>query len=146
MTVLPNTGAHGVGEPTERVFVATKANRGTKRQCLNEDCKAPFYDLNRDPIACPVCGSVFEPVATVAFEPEAVWKTAPKMPRPSFYGRRPAVIAEAAPDVPDVAAEEAPGDETPETEVPAVEADTLLELEEEPDADTIAVPSDDDKN
>lgn len=125
--------------------MATKANRGTKRQCLNEECNAPFYDLNREPIACPVCGSVFEPVATVAFHPEAAWKTAPKMPRPSFYGRRPAVIAESAPDVPDTVAAEVVGDDTPEAELPAAEADTLLELEEEAVADAVVVPDEDEK-
>jgi len=32
--------------------------RGTKRQCLN--CGTKFYDLNRDPIACPSCGKIFQ--------------------------------------------------------------------------------------
>lgn len=31
--------------------------RGTKRQCLN--CSTKFYDLNRDPILCPSCGTKF---------------------------------------------------------------------------------------
>ena len=31
---------------------------GTKRVCL--ECGAKFYDLNRDPITCPKCGSIFE--------------------------------------------------------------------------------------
>lgn len=34
-----------------------KPDRGTKRQCLN--CGTKFYDLNRDPIVCPRCGTVF---------------------------------------------------------------------------------------
>ncbi len=34
---------------------------GTKRQCA--DCGANFYDLRRDPIICPRCEAVFEPVA-----------------------------------------------------------------------------------
>ncbi len=34
---------------------------GTKRQCVN--CGASFYDLRRDPIVCPRCDVVFEPVA-----------------------------------------------------------------------------------
>ena len=34
---------------------------GTKRQCAN--CGANFYDLRRDPIVCPRCDVVFEPVA-----------------------------------------------------------------------------------
>lgn len=34
-----------------------KADRGTKRQCLS--CATKFYDLNRDPILCPSCGTQF---------------------------------------------------------------------------------------
>ncbi|MGF1651077.1 MAG: TIGR02300 family protein [Hyphomicrobiaceae bacterium] len=33
--------------------------RGTKRTCQNTQCGARFYDLNRDPIACPICGTVY---------------------------------------------------------------------------------------
>ena len=38
--------------------MSTKAARGTKRLC--ESCDNKFYDLNRDPIICPICGSVFQ--------------------------------------------------------------------------------------
>ena len=47
---------------------------GTKRVC--EDCGAKFYDLNRDPITCPKCGTIFEmekpaqPVVAEVEEPE----------------------------------------------------------------------------
>lgn len=34
-----------------------KPELGTKRQCLN--CGAKFYDLNKDPILCPKCGTPF---------------------------------------------------------------------------------------
>lgn len=34
-----------------------KPELGTKRQCLS--CGAKFYDLNKDPILCPKCGTVF---------------------------------------------------------------------------------------
>ena len=34
-----------------------KADRGTKRQC--QSCATKFYDLNRDPILCPSCGTQF---------------------------------------------------------------------------------------
>lgn len=33
--------------------------RGTKRTCQNDACGARFYDLNRDPIECPICGTVY---------------------------------------------------------------------------------------
>jgi len=38
--------------------MSNKAARGTKRTC--QSCGARFYDLNRDPIICPVCGAEFK--------------------------------------------------------------------------------------
>jgi len=35
--------------------MATKEARGTKRTCQNPECGSRFYDLNRDPIFCPIC-------------------------------------------------------------------------------------------
>ena len=35
-----------------------KPELGTKRQCQN--CGAKFYDLSKDPIVCPKCGTVFQ--------------------------------------------------------------------------------------
>ncbi len=40
--------------------MSTKQARGTKRTCQSNECGARFYDLARDPIACPICGSVYE--------------------------------------------------------------------------------------
>ena len=39
-----------------------KPELGTKRLCAN--CAAKFYDLNKDPIVCPKCETVFHPVVT----------------------------------------------------------------------------------
>ena len=39
--------------------MATKQARGTKRTCQSDECGARFYDLNRDPIACPICGTIY---------------------------------------------------------------------------------------
>lgn len=39
----------------------TRVEWGAKRQCAS--CGAKFYDLRRDPIICPSCDVVFEPVA-----------------------------------------------------------------------------------
>ncbi|TVR78127.1 MAG: TIGR02300 family protein [Rhodospirillales bacterium] len=36
-----------------------KPEWGTKRTCHN--CGARFYDLQRDPIVCPVCSTVYDP-------------------------------------------------------------------------------------
>ena len=39
-----------------------RAQRGTKRTCQNPECESRFYDLNRDPITCPVCSTVYKPM------------------------------------------------------------------------------------
>jgi uncharacterized protein (TIGR02300 family) len=44
-----------------------KAQRGTKRTCQNPECGSRFYDLNRDPITCPVCSTVYQVVAAPVF-------------------------------------------------------------------------------
>jgi uncharacterized protein (TIGR02300 family) len=41
-----------------------KPELGTKRLCGG--CGAKFYDLGKDPIVCPKCGTVFEVVVPVA--------------------------------------------------------------------------------
>ena len=38
-----------------------KPELGSKRQC--QACGAKFFDLNRDPIVCPKCGTTFQGVA-----------------------------------------------------------------------------------
>jgi uncharacterized protein (TIGR02300 family) len=38
--------------------MSIKAARGTKRVC--QSCGSKFYDLNRDPITCPICHAVFQ--------------------------------------------------------------------------------------
>ena len=40
-----------------------KPELGIKRTCPN--CGNKYYDLNRDPIVCPSCGTIFE-VVTVS--------------------------------------------------------------------------------
>ncbi|SFN90108.1 TIGR02300 family protein [Cohaesibacter marisflavi] len=39
---------------------------GTKRVCA--DCGAKYYDLNRDPIVCPKCGTIYELAKPLAAE------------------------------------------------------------------------------
>jgi uncharacterized protein (TIGR02300 family) len=41
--------------------MSIKAERGTKRVC--QSCGSKFYDLNRDPITCPMCQSVYQTAA-----------------------------------------------------------------------------------
>ncbi|MGH1418055.1 MAG: FYDLN acid domain-containing protein [Hyphomicrobiaceae bacterium] len=54
--------------------MATKKVRGTKRTCQNGDCGVRFYDLERDPIICPMCESEY----VVAHSPAATLKNEPK--------------------------------------------------------------------
>ena len=41
-----------------------KPELGTKRQC--QSCGSKFYDLQKDPILCPKCGTVFQPAVLMA--------------------------------------------------------------------------------
>lgn len=41
-----------------------KPELGAKRQC--QSCAAKFFDLNRTPIVCPKCGTIFQAVAVRA--------------------------------------------------------------------------------
>ena len=41
---------------------------GAKRHCPN--CGAKYYDLNRDPITCPKCGTVYEVATLTRVRPE----------------------------------------------------------------------------
>jgi uncharacterized protein (TIGR02300 family) len=40
--------------------MATQDARGTKRTCQSGECGSRFYDLNRNPIVCPICGTIYE--------------------------------------------------------------------------------------
>ena len=53
--------------------MSTKAERGMKRTCQNPECGSRFYDLNRDPITCPICGTVYQ----LAAAPMAIAAAAP---------------------------------------------------------------------
>ena len=55
-------------EPRELIAVA-KVELGTKRQCQN--CGAKFFDLNKDPIICPKCGTIFQGAAAARARPAA---------------------------------------------------------------------------
>jgi len=55
----------------QRTTMATKAQRGTKRTCQNPECGARFYDLNRDPITCPICRSTYEIASSPGVGPPA---------------------------------------------------------------------------
>jgi uncharacterized protein (TIGR02300 family) len=123
--------------------IVAKPELGTKRLCAN--CGAKFYDLNKDPIHCPKCGTVHEvaPVVTRA-RPEA----APVVPRPvapveEVATPEPAEVetvsleeadAEAQGKKP-AAAEAGAEDEDVEIDETMDDDDTFIEEQEEEDAD-----------
>jgi uncharacterized protein (TIGR02300 family) len=106
-----------------------KAEWGMKRMCPN--CGTRYYDMRRDPIICPHCGSPFDPeallktrrtraaaAAVVAAEPETDEEIEPDLG------------AEETPEV--VEADAAlPGDEAEAEDEDAEEADAEEEDEEE---------------
>jgi len=73
----------------------TKPEWGTKHTC--QSCGAKYYDMNRNPITCPKCGTAFNPDALLrsrrsrpaAAAKEAVAVSAIKAPPP---------VADAVPD------------------------------------------------
>ena len=104
---------------------AIKAQRGTKRMCQNPQCGSRFYDLNRDPITCPVCSTIYE----IRVQPVSVALSRPARP-----------VKKPVPLVPDEVKSDVPAEEAEEVvaledgEDVAVEADadeTFLEQEEE---------------
>jgi uncharacterized protein (TIGR02300 family) len=108
-----------------------KPELGTKRQC--QSCGAKFYDLSKDPIVCPKCGTVFQATA-VRGRPEPVAARAVEEEETE-------VDTAAGPELvslDEVEAEEAEKDlpiDGVEIEDEIAEDDTFLEEEEEGDDD-----------
>lgn len=121
--------------------MATKANRGTKRTCQNEDCGARFYDLNRDPITCPICSSVYAlasaPAAVVASavgEDKAGARS--KAKKPEFVP----VVEDGVPvEVPAAESEDALPEVEGEETIAAEEDETFLEEDEEEGGDVTGI-------
>jgi uncharacterized protein (TIGR02300 family) len=114
--------------------MSTKAERGTKRTCQNSECGSRFYDLNRDPIVCPICQSTYEvtasPLAMAAAAPPMAEVTRRAAKKPAYD------VASAKPeDVPEAESEDlavVDGDDEPAT---SDDDETFLEEEEEDGSD-----------
>lgn len=111
--------------------MATKAERGTKRTCQNPECGSRFYDLNRDPIICPICHSTYEiasaPQGIPAVGPE-LESQAHKAKKPEFEGEEAALAGE----VPAVEGEETLVDiEAGEEAIVTDEDEAFIEEEED---------------
>jgi uncharacterized protein (TIGR02300 family) len=105
-----------------------KPELGTKRLCAS--CSAKFYDLNKDPIVCPKCGTIYEvaPVVTRG-RPDAAAAAAARAPAP--------VVEAAAPEPQEaefVSLEEADAEASGGAKKPA-EAGAEAEVEEEVEMD-----------
>jgi uncharacterized protein (TIGR02300 family) len=107
-----------------------KPELGTKRQCQN--CGAKFFDLAKDPIVCPKCGTVYQ-VATMPARSSARGKAAEE--------EEPQVEAAEAELVP-LEEADAPDDE----KVAAVLPDDDVEIEEEEPADTFLEEEEEDSD
>lgn len=98
-----------------------KQARGTKRTCQSSECGARFYDLDRDPIVCPICGSIYE----IASSPRLAEALAEEKPQ-----RKPKKV-EVAATADDEASVDIDADET----IEADDDETFLEEEEEEGGD-----------
>ncbi len=110
--------------------MATKQDRGTKRTCQNGECGARFYDLNRSPIACPICGAAYiiasSPTAAIsAVQPEE--KAPRKAKKEEFADADSEEETEAEDELADVETDDSADDDDSD--------DTFLEEEEEEGGD-----------
>lgn len=117
--------------------MSDKQARGTKRSC--QSCNNRFYDLNRDPIVCPICST---PFVLTAVEVAAIAAEVASRPKPAKPTLKEKVFAlpDTPPDgdeIPDMESTEALAEiEGEEAEIADDEtADTFLEPEEGDEAD-----------
>jgi uncharacterized protein (TIGR02300 family) len=101
-----------------------KAELGQKRVCTS--CAAKFYDLNKDPIICPKCGTVFD--ATAAAKPRRTRAVADEKPAKK---KAPKLAEVADADVPSTEADEAVVDDDEEEEGVIEDASELGEDEDD---------------
>lgn len=112
--------------------MASKDARGTKRTCQSNSCGARFYDLNREPIVCPICDSKYviasSPAALAALQAEE--RAARARPKKPVFDADAEVASEVVAD-----GDEALGDaEAGDDAAPAAD-ETFLEEEEEEGGD-----------
>jgi uncharacterized protein (TIGR02300 family) len=120
--------------------MSTKAARGTKRTCQSSTCGARFYDLMRDPIACPMCGTAYVAVAPVgtAAALAAQRHKAPVAPQPDFEMADGQKAEDGAEAVPEEALADIEGGDEP---VVVADDETFLEEEEDGGSDVSGIVS-----
>jgi uncharacterized protein (TIGR02300 family) len=104
--------------------MSTKTERGTKRTCQNGECGSRFYDLNRDPIVCPICQTAYKPDLAPSEAVTAAPAPAPKRP-----------VAEPAEALVESDEDALPAIEGEDAAVAGEEDETFLEAEEEDGSD-----------
>jgi len=112
--------------------MSTKQARGTKRTCQNSGCGSRFYDLNREPITCPMCGANYH-IASAPLMADPVSE------RPVESKEFADAGALAPGDAPEVAPEDLADVEGTEEPVAAEEDETFLEEEEEDGGDVSGI-------
>jgi uncharacterized protein (TIGR02300 family) len=108
-----------------------KPELGTKRLCSS--CGTKYYDLGRDPITCPKCGTVFT-AATVPLRAKA-----------AVVEEEEAEAEEALP-VDFISLEEADAEKAGGEEVPEIEDEEIADIGEDLGDDTFLEPEDDDED
>ena len=113
--------------------VVAKPELGTKRQCQN--CSAKFFDLNKDPIVCPKCATIFQGVSARA------QRATDKDEEEEEQATPPAGIELVSLDEVEATEEKAaaPTEDDIEVEDDATPDDTFLEEEEEDEDDVTAL-------
>src|SRR5262245_43664385 len=111
--------------------MSTKAERGTKRTCQNPECGSRFYDLNRDPIVCPICHSAFQLAVSAEAAAAAHEGTRGSSRRPAYQAGQ----TEKPVDAPVAEDDGLPAIEGEEETEAAEEDETFLEPEEEDGSD-----------
>lgn len=105
--------------------MSSKQARGTKRTCQSPECGERFYDLNRNPISCPLCGTIYV-IASSPILPAAIAEEKVRKPKKEYVAEKPEGLPEAEGE--DALADIETGDEDIAAEA---EDETFLEEEEE---------------
>ncbi len=103
---------------------------GLKRVCPN--CGTKYYDLNRDPITCPKCATVYQEAAITRVRPETAVPARP-VPAEDEDVEDVADVADTDADEPELVSLEEAEDETvgAAKAIPGTEDDEELEIEED---------------
>jgi uncharacterized protein (TIGR02300 family) len=117
--------------------MSMKSERGTKRTCQSASCGSRFYDLNRDPIACPICGTVYDVLTTASSGASA--PAAERAPRRAAK-KQDLPIVPVPGDSPDVETDDALAEiETDDDAIDDNDDETFLEAEEEDGGDVSGI-------